>query len=171
MEENNHTKVDRLYSEVRTVILTAKNYVYKTVNFAGILSNWETGRLIVTEEQNGVKKADYGKYIIHQLSDRLTKEFGSGYNVTHLKYCRQFYLTFPFSHAVRDQSKGDDKQYGRIGHAVRDRLQSSDIKDNIIHHAMHDNSHPVYNILAPGLTWTHYRLLLKVKMRMQENST
>ena len=51
-----------------------------------------------------------------ELSEQMTRDFGKGFTVTNLKYMRQFYQTFPNSHALRDE-----------------------------------------------LSWTHYRLLMKVE--------
>lgn len=33
----------------------------------------------------------------------MTRDFGKGFTVTNLKYMRQLYLTFPNSHALRDE--------------------------------------------------------------------
>lgn len=56
---------------------------------------WHIGRLIIEEEQNGKTRAGYGKYLIKELSNRLTKDFGKGYDQTNLKLFRKFYLEFP----------------------------------------------------------------------------
>ena len=55
---------------------------------------WEIGRRIVEEEQNGKVRAKYGKAIIKNLSDELTKEFGKGFSVDNLENMRKFYLTY-----------------------------------------------------------------------------
>ena len=56
---------------------------------------WNIGKQIVKYEQNGNSRAKYGKYIIKELSIRLTKDFGKGYSSRNLRNMRQFYLTFP----------------------------------------------------------------------------
>ncbi len=107
--------IERLYNEVKVIIEEARNKVYKAVNTTLIRSNWEIGKRIVEEEQQGKDRADYGKELIKQLSKRLMDSYGSGYTETNLKYMRQFYTVFEKGHALRDE-----------------------------------------------LSWTHYRLLLKV---------
>jgi predicted nuclease of restriction endonuclease-like (RecB) superfamily len=83
------------YQEVRAVVRTARTRAYRAVNAAMVESNWNIGRLIVEEEQNGNVRAEYAVYLIPNLSKRLTQEFGRGYGKASLKNCRQFYLTFP----------------------------------------------------------------------------
>ena len=118
-------KTDTIYNEIKTFIENARTQAYKAVNFAMVQAYWNIGRLIVEQEQKGEAKSKYGQALIKELSKRLTHDFGKGFTVTNLKYMRQFYLTFPISHALRDQSN--------------------------------------VNTLRPELSWTHYRLLLKVE--------
>ena len=70
------------------------------------MAYWRIGQRIVQEEQQGNTKADYGAYIIKEISIRLTDEFGRGFNIPNIKNFRQFYLTFPkdaIGYAVRSQ--------------------------------------------------------------------
>lgn len=57
---------------------------------------WKIRRMIVEEEQNGKERADYGDYLIRNLSIRLTNDFGRGFTETNLRNFRQFFLAFPF---------------------------------------------------------------------------
>ena len=66
--------------------------------------------------------AEYGAALLKNLSKEMIKEFGKGFTLTNLKYMRQFYLTFPKSHALSDQ-----------------------------------------------LSWTHYRLLMRVENENARN--
>ena len=63
--------------------------------------NWEIGRLIVEDEQGGKRKAEYGKAQIAGLANRLTAEYGTGYDASNLPNMRQFYLAFPICDALR----------------------------------------------------------------------
>ncbi|MCB0596619.1 MAG: DUF1016 domain-containing protein [Lewinellaceae bacterium] len=109
-------RTQKFYQNIRQLIEQARHRTYRVVNAAMLHTYWNIGRLIVEEEQEGSAKAVYGKNLIPSLSRQLTQDFGKGFNTTNLKYMRQFYLSFPKGHAVRDE-----------------------------------------------LTWTHYRLLLKVQ--------
>lgn len=50
--------------------------------------------MIVEEEQGGKEKADYGKQILKELSNVLTKEFGKGFSIDNLENMRRFYLVY-----------------------------------------------------------------------------
>lgn len=109
--ENGH-----LLADIREVLLSARKTAYKAVNFAMVSAYWNVGRLIVEDEQHGQARAEYGKAVLAELSDKLTEEFGKGFDERELRRMRQFYCVFP-----------------------------------------------KWDTLRPELTWSHYRLLIKVK--------
>jgi len=63
---------------------------------------WNIGKLIV-EAQNGEGKAEYGEFLIKNLSKELTKDFGKGFNTSNLRNMRQFYLIFNNCYALRSE--------------------------------------------------------------------
>lgn len=80
----------------------------KATDLAMIYSYFEVGRRIVEEEQTGADRAQYGQYILKELSEYLTKNFGKGFSVTNLKQMRQFYLVYAqdqIGQTVSDQFK------------------------------------------------------------------
>jgi predicted nuclease of restriction endonuclease-like (RecB) superfamily len=95
--------VELVYSRVREILETARSSAYRAVNFAMVQAYWHIGRTIVEEEQNGKGKAGYGEYLLKDLSQRLTKDFGKGFDYSNVKNMRQFYLTFPIGDALRSQ--------------------------------------------------------------------
>lgn len=90
------------YNEIKDILTTARNKVYQTANFAMVEAYWNIGKSIIAE-QGGSEKAEYGTGLLKELSKQMTYDFGKGFTVTNLKYMRQFYLTFPNSHALRDE--------------------------------------------------------------------
>jgi len=64
---------------------------------------WEIGRMIVEEEQNGKDRADYGKYLIKNLSVQLKQEFGKGFEERNLWFFKSFFLSFPILNALRSE--------------------------------------------------------------------
>jgi predicted nuclease of restriction endonuclease-like (RecB) superfamily len=56
---------------------------------------WEIGRLIVEHEQQGKRRASYGKSLIKELSIKLSADFGAGFSEQGLRNYRQFFLAFP----------------------------------------------------------------------------
>ena len=51
--------------------------------------------MIVEDEQEGEKRAKYGKAQLQTISRELTKEFGRVFDVANLRNMRRFYITFP----------------------------------------------------------------------------
>jgi len=104
-----------LYEEVKSVLELARSRAYAAVNFAMVEAYWHVGRLIV-ERQGGEERAEYGKRLLQYLAERLTNDYGRGFDESNLRYMRQFYLAFPIRDALRH-----------------------------------------------NLSWTHYRLIMKVE--------
>ncbi|NLQ16857.1 DUF1016 domain-containing protein [Marinomonas sp. M1K-6] len=97
----NNTLPDVLYGQIANLLQQARLQVKKTINHQMVSTYWEIGHLIVEHEQQGQARAEYGKQQLQQLSKRLTDEFGKGFDVTNLRFMRQFYLAFPKRDAVR----------------------------------------------------------------------
>ena len=95
--------IDQLYQRIREILESSRNKVYQTANFEMVQSYWNVGREIIEEEQQGKKKAEYGKYIVKNLSERLSNDFGKGYDRTNLFNMRKFYMNFPIVDALRQQ--------------------------------------------------------------------
>lgn len=137
-----------LYGRIRQIIDEARSNVARSVNTEMVRAYWLIGHEIVEVQQGGKGRAGYGEELIDGLSVRLRNEFGTGFTATNLKYMRLFFQAYPLlllpekGHAVRDQS----------------RTQSGSIP---IRHAARDESVTPGKI-NPDLSWTHYRLLIKV---------
>ena len=82
--------VDRFRKLIGTISRLYVNARRAQVQFA-----WETGRLIVVEEQNGEMRAAYGRALIPKLSKELTKKYGPGFSENVLLRMRQFFLLNP----------------------------------------------------------------------------
>ncbi|QVL50402.1 MAG: DUF1016 family protein [Thiocapsa sp.] len=94
------------FEQVRTLLREARQRAQTSVNVIMVDAYWRIGQRIVDEEQAGATRADYGQYLIRELSRQLGEEFGQGFSVANLKNFRQFYTVFPEfpkSYAVRSQ--------------------------------------------------------------------
>lgn len=89
--------------QVRDIIAAAQATAVRAVDFQRVLMYWNIGRIIFEEEQQGKERADYGAYLIHNLSRELEPEFGTSFSVRQLERCRQFYKEFPIASALRTQ--------------------------------------------------------------------
>lgn len=87
-------EINKLYDDIKDLIDQSKNKIYKTVNTEMINLYWNIGKIIV-KKQNGQDRAKYGDYLIENLSNQLTNEFGKGFSTRNLKRMRKLYLCYP----------------------------------------------------------------------------
>mgnify|MGYP001114695169 CR=1 FL=1 len=106
---------DGLVERLRLLIAQARQQALRAVDLIQVRTCWEMGRHIVEFEQGGAERAQYGARLLPRLAERLTAEFGKGFDERNLRHMRAFFQTFPIWDAVRSE-----------------------------------------------LSWTHYRLLLRV---------
>jgi len=85
----------QFFAEIAGLLNKARETAYKSVNTIMIQTNWQIGRRIVEYEQKGKNRADYGDYLIVNLSRYLTDILGKGFSEANLLNFRQFYLAFP----------------------------------------------------------------------------
>jgi predicted nuclease of restriction endonuclease-like (RecB) superfamily len=95
--------VDALYQRISSILADARTRVRHAVDTAMVQTYWEIGKTIVEEEQQGEKRAEYGVYLLDSLSQRLTTEFGKGFDRTNISKMRVFYLAYPIVDALRLQ--------------------------------------------------------------------
>ena len=91
------------YDAVAEVLRTARSKAYRAIDFAMVEAYWNTGRMIVEEEQQGKERAEYGAHLLRNLALRLTGEFGKGFDERELRKMRQFYAVFPIRDALRPE--------------------------------------------------------------------
>lgn len=104
-----------IYNQIKEILTATRTKAYSAVNFAMVEAYWTIGKQIV-ETQGNNERAEYGSSLLKYLSERLTQDFGKGFEERELRKIRQFYLAFPIRGAVR-----------------------------------------------PELSWTHYRLIMRVE--------
>ena len=122
MKNKSVLQIDKAYKDIQAILEKARSKSFKAVNAAMVRAYWSIGCIIVAEEQKGKTKAGYGEYLLINLAERLTKDFGKRFDYSNLKNMRQFYLTFPIGDALRSE-----------------------------------------------LSWTHYRLLMRVEKEVARN--
>jgi predicted nuclease of restriction endonuclease-like (RecB) superfamily len=84
----------KLFENIKALLHEARNAVVRNINTAMVVTYFEIGRMIVLDEQQGKKRADYAEETLKNLSLDLTREFGKGYSERNLRSFRQFYLTY-----------------------------------------------------------------------------
>ncbi len=98
-----YVKTGSLLNDARRIIESSRANAVRSIDFCRVQMYWNLGKRIFEEEQNGKERAEYGAYIIKNLSEKLEKEFGSGFGKRQLEQSRQFYRTYPIANALRSQ--------------------------------------------------------------------
>ena len=86
-------EVERLYVDISTMIHSAKHEVRKQMNDSIISLYWNIGRKLSDNVLQG-EKAAYGKNIVGELSERLTIEYGKGFEKSSVFKMIKFYQEF-----------------------------------------------------------------------------
>jgi hypothetical protein len=95
----NFDGIDNFYNGVKEILEEARNKAYSSINFYMVQAYWNIGRMIV-EEQKSKEKAEYGQYILKELSKKLTRDYGKGFDYSNLN---KLYLSFNNIGALRQQ--------------------------------------------------------------------
>ena len=96
-------KENTFLNDIREIIDAARQNAVRSVDFCRVQMYWHMGKRIFEEEQQGKDRADYGTYLIKNLAKQLEPEYGSGFSVRQLAFCRQFYRIYPIANALRSQ--------------------------------------------------------------------
>ena len=92
-----------LLGALRDLIAQGRQRALRAVDRVQVQTCWEIGHHIVEFEQDGATRAAYGKRLLPQLADTLTREFGKGFDASNLRYMRLFYQAFPMCDALRHE--------------------------------------------------------------------
>lgn len=93
---------------VQEILETARNRAKEAVDLSMVYAYFEVGRMICEEELNGKSRAEYGKYVILELSKYLTSHLGKGFSETNLKQMRFFFQVYsrePIRQIMSDELK------------------------------------------------------------------
>jgi len=94
-----------IYQEIHDLLHKARQDIISNVNYTMTKTYFLIGKRIVEEEQDGNKRAEYGKKLMKTLSEKLTKEFGRGFSQRNLEQMRTFYLRYSISQTVSAEFK------------------------------------------------------------------
>jgi len=151
-----------LLRSIRNLIVSARTTVARGVDLVQVSTNFEIGRRIVEYEQQGEKRAGYGREIVKELALRLTSEFGEGYSKRNLENMRRFYLEYrnrrpEIAQTVSAQSPGEAKRHTPPGQMPISELGSGRESVAAGHAHQSENATPF------RLSWSHYVFLMGIK--------
>ena len=148
MNNNELENLDELFQKSKEIIQVTRKITGTVANLTIVLSNYEIGRYLVEEEQKGKSRAKYGKRILDELSEFLTKEFGKGFSRTNVASMRKFYLVYKDR---EEQFKYLNNEFSMIPIVQTLSAQSSDKK------------------IPFQLSWSHYQVLMRIENADERN--
>jgi predicted nuclease of restriction endonuclease-like (RecB) superfamily len=97
---------DIIRAGIVDLLKAARSAAVRNVNSIMTAAYWEIGRRIVTLEQRGESRAEYGEQLIERLAGDLTQQFGRGFGRANLRQMRAFYRAWP-EPRIRQTSSGE----------------------------------------------------------------
>ena len=92
-----------IYQEIHDLLYKARQNIISNINSTMTKTYFLIGKRIVEEEQDGNKRAEYGKNLIKMLSEKLTKEFGKGFSETNLEQMRKFFKVYGIPQTLSEE--------------------------------------------------------------------
>lgn len=93
-ETDRDVLLDKLCQDSIELVEYARRIAASQINLVQLMTFYSIGRWIVEVQQQGEKRAKYGKQAMKRLSESLTARFGRGFSVDNLENMRKFYITF-----------------------------------------------------------------------------
>ena len=91
-----------LATKIENIIRESRRSAYRAIDFTMVMAYWNIGKAIVEDELHW-ERAEYGKNILKNISTRLTKEFGKGFDERELRKMCQFYKCFEIRDSLRPE--------------------------------------------------------------------
>ena len=150
-----------LAERVIALIEGARQKVATVANVAQVYTNYEIGRQIVEEEQGGKRRADYGKKILIDLSQKLTARFGRGWSVENLTLMRKFFLVYsPIAISSEPLRKSGGEEIVKPFYEI---ARSGEIVNTVYEiDRGEDSANRICEIPRFTLGWSHYLLLMRI---------
>ena len=131
-----------LLDKIIVLIEDTRENTIRSIDYQRVKLYWKIGEYIFEVEQQEQERAEYGKYLIKYLSEKLTPFYGTTYSVRQLERFRQFYKAFPIASALRTQLNwtqykllislnSDDKRSFYIGESVKNHWTSRQLERQI----------------------------------------
>ena len=138
-----------LFDRVVSILEEARSNVVNSVNSNMVMGYWLIGREIVEEIQSGEKRAEYGKQIVKNLSDKLMRKYKKGFSAQSLWNFRKFYLIY-------------NDRIENLSPPGRELTEKKKLSPEGRESIAKSKSKFATGFSSP-LSWSHYRALMRVK--------
>ena len=82
--------LDGFVGEIKQIIDSARANAVRSVDLCRVQMYWNIGKRIFEKEQQGKERADYGSYLIKNLSKRITPDYGADFRCVSSKCAVSF---------------------------------------------------------------------------------
>lgn len=141
---------DSLFEQISALIEQSRKRITTTIKVAEVYTKYSIGKYILEDEQQGEYRAQYGKQVLKNLSNRLTERFGDGWTADTLKRCRYFYNVY------------SPKQKGATMLPKSNNIESLQLEQHCCPNAQRPkdtkNNEPSFT-----LSWSHYLILMRIE--------
>lgn len=96
--------IDGIFNKIIKIVREKQHIAAREVNASLIFLYWEVGEAITVGVLNH-EKPEYGKRIVADLSDRLSVQYGKGFNKSNITRMIKFYQEFPDKQKVATLSQ------------------------------------------------------------------
>jgi len=134
-----------LFHRIAAILDQARSHTVRTINHVMVFAYWHIGQEITNGVQEGSARAAYGQQVLVSLSARLRQRYDRGFSLANLRLFRQFY-----------QCYADRRP---IPYAPSSELVDPSIRYSSRSELPHGQTPQGFK---PGLSWTHYRALMRV---------
>jgi predicted nuclease of restriction endonuclease-like (RecB) superfamily len=150
------------FEKAASLIEQARLHVGRTADLTMCITDFEIGRMIVEQEQDGNKRAEYGRGLLKDLSDYLNGRFGKGFSETNLKSFRKFFLIYKDS--IQQTMSAElgiqplPLQKGQTSSAESAKSSKSQKRQSMIG-----------GLYPFKLSWSHYQILTRIQNENERN--
>ena len=141
---------DALFEHISKLIDDARKQVRTTIDTTMVYTYYGVGCYIVEDEQNGYKRAAYGKAILKNLSVRLLEKYGKGWSVATLKNAKQFYCVY-------------SEKLNTVCPIDREKAKHCLANSKEIKKSLSSLSETEITIHTFMLSWSHYLVLMRIE--------
>ena len=153
-----------LADRIERLITEARKRTVAAVNTAMVYTYYEIGRMIVEDEQQGEQRAEYGKYVLKNVAEQLTRKFGKGFSLTNLELMRKFYKVYSQIPQTLSEELTDTLTTEGANSETVSRKYSTPLTIPQKSQTLSDQVHFT-------LSWSHYLKLMRIEPTCRKTTT
>ena len=157
-----------LVNRIAELIDEARRRTVAAVNTAMVYTYYEIGRMIVEDEQQGEKRADYGKQVLKGVANQLTAKYGKGFSYVNLTQMRKFYLCYlPIFQTVSEELQRVDSEFDKhclsnsADTACQDEKSDTVFRNSTGNAPISETDSRIFPKFT--LSWSHYLKLMRIE--------